>query len=727
MSRCRPLVLAAALLLVTASAGSAAPGLAWKNPSPQGNALWGVAFESSTIGYAVGERGTVLRTADGGVSWTDLSDRDVLDETIREVEVVAPGTLVAITAAGRILRSTDGALTWAEIAHPATEALHEMAQVGGTLTVLGQFEEMIRSTDGGLTWSVLPSPTEGFGLKGQYWFDDDRGIVVGNALAQETFDGGATWTDLPGGEVSGASCEAIDFAGDQGVIVGEFSTWRTRDGGATWENESDFDDPIYQRRVFIDDADTYVVFVDTEGAAIARTTTDGDVWDYPVLRRDVAGFLDAVRHPDGGFVTVSSYGDVFRSPDGIAWTNATAAPDDGARVILDALGDRPDGTVYASGYGQGTATKRWLRSDDLGETWAVDTDEPPSDWIMAIHFVDDDRGYAAGYETGGSLRVDRTLDGGATWTAHDLVSSSGFVTDVVTVGDDDQTVIASLVLENDGRVEVSQDGGVTWSVTTATAERMECVAAAGGDVAYAGGGGGFPDQARLWRTDDAGVTWTLLPGVGLPDQSIWAMAWQGPDVGLVAPDGSGVYRTVDGGQTFSPVTTGWVREMDADGAVVVVGSFREEDFQVSTDFGVSWTHLRFPFSQGPGAVLARGTRVLAAAPGSSILAGEVPDAVAVSGVDVPGGDGLGVRARAAGEGARVRLHLDRAADVRLDVVDVQGRRVRTIPAGRREAGVHDLRWDGRSVDGTPVAAGVVWIRATLSDGRHASDRVVLLR
>ncbi|MCA9727752.1 MAG: hypothetical protein KC729_08720, partial [Candidatus Eisenbacteria bacterium] len=669
----------------------------WRNATPQGNALWGVAFESTSTGYAVGARGTVLRTTDGGTTWTDLSDRDAVDETLREVEVIAPGTLVAVTEPGRILRSTDAGGTWVEIAHPGTESLREMNQVDGVLTVLGQLSEVLRSSDGGVTWTTLTSPGS-TGLKGQYWFDPDHGIVVGNNLARETFNGGLTWSDLP--DVGGAtvSCEAIDFLADEGILVGEFSRWRTHDGGASWSQEAGFEDPIYQRRVFLESASTYLVFVDTEGAAIARTTDDGETWEYPVLRRDIAGFLDAIRRPGGGFLTVSSDGDLFRSDDGLAWINATHAPDDGTRFIVDALGDRPDGTVFASGYATSGSEKRWLRSDDLGETWAVDGNEPPSDWIMAIHFRDDAFGLAAGYKSGGGVHVDRTTDGGATWSSHALTSSSGFVTDLAMVGDD--MVLASVVRESSGTVERSTDGGVTWSSLPVGAERMECVASAGGNVVYAGGGSTF--SASLWRSDDAGATWHQPAGTGLPGRMIFGMDWIDSETGVVAAES--LYRTTDGGETWVQVDTAQARELDASGFAFAAGGYLAGSTRVSSDGGLTWSAPRVPMQVGPRAILVHGDRVIVGAGGSSILTGVVPEVVGVADPEPDVDSEVAVFAQTMAGQVRIRLDLATPGRVEVTVHDIHGRLVRTLGETYLDAGTHELRWDGRSSRGRTAAS-----------------------
>src|SRR5512132_430707 len=46
-------------------------GWQWGNPLPQGNTLRSMSFAGAT-GYAAGDFGTLLRTSDGGSTWTGL-------------------------------------------------------------------------------------------------------------------------------------------------------------------------------------------------------------------------------------------------------------------------------------------------------------------------------------------------------------------------------------------------------------------------------------------------------------------------------------------------------------------------------------------------------------------------------------------------------------------------------------------------------------------------------
>ena len=54
----------------------------------------------------------------------------------------------------------------------------------------------------------------------------------------------------------------------------------------------------------------------------------------------------------------------------------------------------------------------------------------------------------------------------------------------------------------------------------------------------------------------------------------------------------------------------------------------------------------------------------------------------------------------------VAFGLPRDGDVQLDVLDVQGRQIRTLQHGRMPAGVHSITWDGRDERGGRAGAGV---------------------
>jgi hypothetical protein len=76
--------------------------------------------------------------------------------------------------------------------------------------------------------------------------------------------------------------------------------------------------------------------------------------------------------------------------------------------------------------------------------------------------------------------------------------------------------------------------------------------------------------------------------------------------------------------------------------------------------------------------------------------------------------------------ARVRLVLAREAEVRVDVLDLSGRRVRRLADARFLPGERVLAWDGSDTNGGLVPPGVYIVSARTSDGER-STRIALLR
>src|SRR5580765_6790898 len=107
------------ILMAALSAHPAAAtdyGFSWAHPRPQGNALGGAAFESDLIGYAVGDRGVVVKTTDGGVSWTLVSTFPQSATDLEDVLVTGPGQLLAVGDPPGIFRSVNGGATWTVVA-----------------------------------------------------------------------------------------------------------------------------------------------------------------------------------------------------------------------------------------------------------------------------------------------------------------------------------------------------------------------------------------------------------------------------------------------------------------------------------------------------------------------------------------------------------------------------------------------------------------------------------
>ena len=100
----------------------------------------------------VGELGTVLRSADAGMTWQPVASP--YDGTLFGVRAVGDTEVVGFGMRGKIVRSNDSGVSFTEVASPVLTSLFGSAlSTNGQLLLVGQSGEVLSSRDGGLTFS----------------------------------------------------------------------------------------------------------------------------------------------------------------------------------------------------------------------------------------------------------------------------------------------------------------------------------------------------------------------------------------------------------------------------------------------------------------------------------------------------------------------------------------------------------------------------------------------
>jgi photosystem II stability/assembly factor-like uncharacterized protein len=237
-------------------------------PSPTAVELRGLSVVSPSVVWASGQRGTVVRTTDGGATWS-------LD--------TVPG------ANGLDLRAIDA--TSARVAHAIS---------------IGDSSRIYRTTDGGRTWSLRWSATrKGTFLDAIRFWDARHGIAMsdpvdGRFLILTTRDGGDSWQEVPATRILPALAGEGAFAasGSCLTVQGRSHVWfasggagvarvyHSADQGRTW---SVHDTPI---RAGIASAGIFSIsFRDPRNGVIA-----GGDYQQPALRgRNLASTTDGGR------------------------------------------------------------------------------------------------------------------------------------------------------------------------------------------------------------------------------------------------------------------------------------------------------------------------------------------------------------------------------------------------------------------------------------------------
>ena len=288
---------------------------------------------------------------------------------------------------------------------------------------------------------------------------------------------------------------------------------------------------------------------------------------------------------------------------GYAWHDTPT----GSAASLRGLSAVSATTAWASG-SLGTV----LRTTDRGATWQQVG--PPGTQDLQFRDIEAfDADHAVIMSIGANpsdFRIYVTANGGQTWALTFVNSEPTAFYDCMTFFDSRRGL--ALSDPPDGlhfRVIATDDGGLTWHVTGAQmpdalpgefafAASGQCITSDHGRRAWFGTGGGA--QARVFRSDDGGASWTVAPTpiASGPTAGIFALAFRGQQHGLAvggdflaetaSPDNFA--RTADGGASWSLLPAApheyrsgatWV---DGHTALAVGPSGSD----VSTDAGTTW-------------------------------------------------------------------------------------------------------------------------------------------
>ena len=174
----------------------------------QNSGLSDVKFLSDTRVIAVGARGKIQKSEDGGASWEIVSNNT--QSSYAEVTYGAPNLLKLdfpsynvgyAIGRGIFLKTEDAGETWFELRIPEIsfdypENLFFVDEDLGF--VFGpSSNNVFKTTNGGLNWIKYNVGNTSDNLREAHFFDDQRGIISGDSrLLSETLDGGITWNEI---------------------------------------------------------------------------------------------------------------------------------------------------------------------------------------------------------------------------------------------------------------------------------------------------------------------------------------------------------------------------------------------------------------------------------------------------------------------------------------------------------------------------------------------------
>ncbi|HYE03663.1 MAG TPA: YCF48-related protein [Phycisphaerales bacterium] len=617
MSRRARLAALAALSGIVTAAHAQPPAWIQTSCTPSYCHLADVHFPTAQRGFVIGANRTILRTEDGGATWTvDRQD--------------PPGTepwyglafhqdnLHGFILGNGALRTENGGQTWLPMPSLPIGSWDHADFASSALSVyFGTNGAVAHTPDGGVTWSIRSGYPHCPIVESMDFVTDELGLVSGRRLQPydqgiyRTTDGGQTWTRVyenVARDVRWLSPVVAEASTSDGTIRSEDAglTWTLQPGGIAFP-------PGTAGHVQAGDALVAV----TGLGEIFRSVDQGAYWDlvYGPLAELGDEAWAITKAPDGAVWVVGKYGFILRSIDtGLTWTQSSSG--------MGLLANDLDMFDNALGMAVGGHGYLW-RTVDGGRRWVVTRvlDHPlifgRSEDLNAVDVVDDQFAVVAG---GGGLMY-RTYDAGQTWEniGYPLLLEGNLgITDICFLDRDNGWMLAGglyrtftggliwepvpgvtgveihfadplhgWVLVGNNVIRRTTNGGATWQSSTLPGDPLvlESMTWLDASTGWVVGRFGYcaksTNGGASWQLQNIGAANSLFDAVPLSASEVWA-------VGFDSSSNNIIMRSLNGGATWNR----WVRSNDSQ-TLDIIRKRPDGGLHIAGFFGLMLTD-RFP-------------------------------------------------------------------------------------------------------------------------------------
>ena len=542
----------------------------------------------------------IYRSTNGGKSWKSWA-KSATTGIARRIGVIAVDpfdsrhVLVGGVGYGRVssdhdfggmYETRDGGSTWRRATFVSTNNYWchsivfdptKQGTVLATFTGPGASSGIYQATDGGLTWTHLNTGLPSADRMGRttlalapshprivYALACDSSSAGADRVLGvfRSSNGGASWTNIAGshfrseGQMSYGNTIAVHPLDPNRVICGGVDLHVTTNGGAAWRSASRWDAARGSARYA--HADHHAVVAPSTSAGRVYSANDGGLdvsedfggrWENRSNGLAITMFYDI----DCAQADARVFGGGAQD-NGTVVTNTGGADaffellgGDGGWMVVD---PNDPGHIYAS-YQYG-GMHRFRNGSERDVSPPFKESESGGMWMVYITIDPNDSNVV--YT--GNQRVYRTRNDGLSWDALTPVLDGSPISAIEVAVASSRTVYIGT--ENGGFFR-SLDGGVTWSANLAgptlpgvMITRIETHPTNAREVYVTVGNFG---NSHVFRSTDAGWTWTDIDGGTLPDVPHHAILIR-PDApqALYVCSDAGVFLTNDGGRTWLNAT-----------------------------------------------------------------------------------------------------------------------------------------------------------------------------
>ncbi|MDY0086814.1 MAG: YCF48-related protein, partial [Bacteroidales bacterium] len=589
------------MVLMTVFFGLSMQAQQWEllNPSPTFNDIQAVSFPSPDTGFIVGNNSMVMRTFDGGESWTNI-DFPAEGVQIRFVDF-RDNNHGVVVAWSHIFTTSDAGESW-HYTHWQQAGDYVAADFvdNNTGWITGSGSILIKTSDGGINWNRQSIPS----IHGQAidFVNENVGFVAGHLNQNysyprlyKTLDGGESWTtvSLPErferfGGLSVINEQQIWIAAHNHSVNHDstfavFKAYYTNNGGANWTifEIGQTDGSMIRKMKFITAEEGYIMSY----GQLYRTFNGGENWEAIPIETGFISSCTDFSWQGGEALHVAGTGPfLMKSEDsGQSWENLVDGMINDFKSVY--FLNEQQGFV---GYG-GIEGPTILRTTDGGLNWhhVNGPDFFAYAPVSSFAFASESKGWAAFTNN----QIFETNDGGLNWQLKQT-GFDNYYFNHITVSADGGLFLTS----TRGEIIKSTDDGNTWTDISPSLA----------DDVFFDGSTNFVSQilgfmalrteeykGLLLKTSDGGVSWHF---VQIPfDERVSSISFADSETGMITLNEQGVLITNDGGETWSeplqindraPSYVKMITPLRA------VATFEDAMAAITTDGGESW-ELRY--------------------------------------------------------------------------------------------------------------------------------------
>jgi len=542
---------------------------------------------------------SVWTSDDDGQTWThqDLGIDELNDEVFDIAVDPGDASIVwaAVTAAVgaqpvNLMRSVDSGISWEDRTPPHGASMNGSGVAidpDDSNTVIAVFRgdfaggEVWVTIDGGDNWDDRTAGLNGNPINAVA-YDGTRLLVGGGQnFGSEDFgvygsdDLGMKWTPLHDGTwpLLVVTAIAIDPNDAQTILIATDGAGinRTIDGGASWDVGIGGTGSLAAQSVRFAPESSLDVFIGTTSLGVFSSTDGGSNFLASSSGITELSLFSIASNPLDPQEIATAFqglnnGGVFSSTDGgISWTLESLPPTRYSKV-----GFAPDGTLYAISSGPSTVAPEGLYRREANGDWTglgPDQGNLYESDLAALRLSNNDPNliFLGGddFATTAST-VWRTPDGGQNWVKVYLGAAGNVITDIeISEDGSDRTLLASYDGYNKpqyGGAIRSTDGGDSWSPALEGLPAFSrlprlCAQAGNPQVFFMSSWLDF-SHAAVYRTDDAGTTWTSTGWNGDLIADIACDPIDGRSIYISQSSGAKVQHSSDEGVTFTPFVSG---------------------------------------------------------------------------------------------------------------------------------------------------------------------------